>query len=169
MPKPFPIPASLIYNNPGWMTADTLVKGALIAIILPWWLSGCEPIDLTLDANLQERTALGAMRWSRKRDSIKKSLTMLLPELTKAHSKLVISQQKLAIRNQIGSEALAEYRQKVFLQKKAIENVDVRLTEGLDDNRMDRVLPSKLPKPFVITPNSFKNRPPKPQGTLRDK
>lgn len=151
-----------------------------MSFVLPWWLSGCNPVDLTNDTKLREIIPIDDTRWHRKRHDIRIAIEALILTMQRFYDKLMVKQANLEKRNEIGRIALAEYRQKKFLQEKAIDNLDQRVSEGLKsldgnmllldkDNRMDRVLPSMLPGHGENTPNSFKHRPPKPLGTLRDK
>lgn len=151
------------------MMADPVSRGAVISIIFPWWLSGCPEIDVKKDMQIQELTGLNNCRWSRHRVLIKDALLTLSEVLRGFHKKAMLSQEKIAKRNEQGSRALAEYRQKKFFAKKACVNNDVLLSDEVSGYRVDRVLPSTLPKSSHHTPNSFKHRPEKPVGTLRDK
>lgn len=171
---------------------DPVTQGCLARILFPWWLGGCRPLPFDKDTELQELAGLTQVRWYRKRDNIKSRLKTLVEQLSKKYEKLVIANEKLAIRNQIGSEALKAYRDKQFLQKKAIKNLSQGISTAINnqmvnnvsilddgltdnpklidcDNRVDIVLPHMLSGHGQHTPNSFKHKPPKPKGTLRDK
>lgn len=186
--KPLPFPADTAYNSKTWYLGNTLVKGAVMAIILPWWLSGCKELPPE-DTKLMEMAGLAQMRWSRNRDNIRMCLDELTPRLQKIYKKLIESKAKQEIRNEAGKLRLMEYN-RVMMEKRRIKRLnasnDIDMANGLkvnedlsglvndykmldNDSRVDRVLPSRIPGHGEYTANSFKHKPPKPLGTLRDK
>lgn len=170
MSKPLPMPVHIIYNNPGWMMGDPISRGAIASVIFPWWLSGCPEIDVNQDMKLQELAGLTHTRWHRHRDYVKGTLVTLCDSLRKVYKR---HEEKLALcanRNHKASLRLQEYN-----RKRKIERMkDIKFSEADKDissvsGRVDAQLPSKIEGHGQHTPNSFKHRPPKSQGTLRDK
>lgn len=122
------------------------------------------------DIRLQELSGLGASRWKRIGSNVKHSLGLLIPELQKLYVKMKDGRDKMSARNKNGAKALVEYNRKrraERLERKRFSEADKDIS--LVSGRVDAQLPSRIEDHGQHTPNSFKHRPPKSQGTLRDK
>jgi hypothetical protein len=148
------------------MTGNVLVRGAVLSIILPWWLSGCPELPKE-DGKLMAMAGLALMRWSRNRDNITMGLDDLVLTLQKEFQKLSSSRAKVIKRN---VAALAGWRR--WYAEKAKSKVNgIQFSEDQDSRSdiklFDNGYAVDVCRPSTLPGNSPK--PPKKTGSLRDK
>lgn len=164
MVKDFDFPLRKLYNSPQWLNAYPVERTALLNIIASWWLAGCPDRYPEIDKEWHDRAGLTTVQWHRVRAYVIPAMGKLFPFLKKLYDKWLIADKK-----KDSVRAFRRDRMLKFNAERRLKNRrDTTLTEQ-DTSHVDLHLPVKIAGHGENTPNSFRNRPPKPVGTLRDK
>jgi uncharacterized protein YdaU (DUF1376 family) len=84
--KPLPLPTAPILSAPTLATADAVVWGATLSILMAWWQGGCRPLPDS-DAGLAVLARCHSRRWYNVREQVKLALSEIMPPLAAMYAR----------------------------------------------------------------------------------